>query len=123
MTTTTASAQCLAMIALLAAGRVTLGETGPIFLPQGEEMHIRTIPGGNYNFGFIPIPADFFGPGSDPFADWVQTTGVPINELDGTTDTILRRTADATLNGIGDTVDVPIEVIELHLQSSSPLHI
>jgi len=73
----------------------------------------------------IPIPADFFGPGSDPFNGTVTFHG---RELDtnppgalNTIDTIVRRLADTPPMNIGDVANTPIEIVALHLVSCEPI--
>ena len=71
-----------------------------------------------------PIPADFFGPGSDPFAGQVCLKGEPLGGLYGNSDTIIRREQDpfgpCELPG-GDPSAVLIEIIELSLVSIAPI--
>ncbi|HYV20572.1 MAG TPA: protease pro-enzyme activation domain-containing protein [Verrucomicrobiae bacterium] len=83
--------------------------------PPGTGTHL--------DFATTPIPADFFGPGSQPFSGNVALQGVPINPLGplGPTDTIVRRTAPASLVGPGATASVPIEMVALSLVSSQPI--
>ncbi len=80
-----------------------------------------------------PIPADFFGPGSDPFIGTVCFKGEPIGDIDlpgfgvlnfGEADTLIRRESDpfdaCDLPG-GPSVDVPIELVALNLVSIDPV--
>jgi hypothetical protein len=87
-----------------------------------------TPPGGaieNFGSGAEPLPADFFGPGSDPFFGTVFFTGEPIplyeGQPTGGADTIVQRQTPASLpfNGSSDTV--PIEIVELSLVSTEPI--
>ncbi len=71
------------------------------------------------------IPADFFGPGSDPFQDTVSLQGVPIVTFGGfgdlgPTDTIVERLQDAGPI-FPDTID--IEIVALSLESTAPITI
>jgi len=72
-----------------------------------------------------PIPADFFGPGSDPFIGEVIFTGDPIEVFMGQptepADTIVERTATATLPGPGSSDSIPVQLVELSLVSTNPI--
>ncbi|HKQ97999.1 MAG TPA: protease pro-enzyme activation domain-containing protein [Candidatus Polarisedimenticolia bacterium] len=83
--------------------------------PAGAGTHV--------SFGATPIPADFFDPGSEPFAGDVPMQGRAIDPLGllGPTDTIVRRTQPASLIGPGASATVPIEIVALSLVSSQPI--
>jgi hypothetical protein len=72
-----------------------------------------------------PLPAGFFGPGSDPFVGKVLFRGAPLDTLPpgalGDADTIVRRLGDCGLPGIGAQCTVPIEIVALHLVSVKPI--
>ena len=84
------------------------------------------------NTGFCfcdhPIPADFFGPGSDPFDQPVNFTGSPLppdpscpfDDL-SSIDTVLERLGVAELPAIGSSDTVPIEIVALSLVSVAPI--
>ncbi len=87
-----------------------------------------------HNFGVglesPPIPADFFGPGSDPFVGQVCLAGVPLGPTAfgtfGDADTIIRRTSDPfDADGIvslpAEASPVSIEIVALSLVSVSPI--
>lgn len=77
------------------------------------------------------IPADFFGPGSDPFAGTIQFEGQPLGGPFGKADTIVERLRDATLPvcedpsssgpGTCSSDTVPIEIVALSLKSAAPI--
>lgn len=101
----------------------TLSECRP-----GDDMYtVPALPDGTYtNFGTPespPIPADFFGPGSDPFIGRVDYVGVPIDPATlGNTDTIVRRTSELDFDDLPpSTASVNIELVECHLQSTDPI--
>jgi hypothetical protein len=80
-----------------------------------------------FDFAPTPIPADFFGPGSDPFDGIIALAGGPLpttlcpnDDLTGI-DTIIERLADAQVSLIGSSDPIPIEIIELSLVSSAPI--
>ncbi len=75
-----------------------------------------------------PIPADFFGPGSDPFTGTVCLQGAPLGPTTwgdfGAADTLILRTQDpfdrCDLPG-PNPVTVDIEIVALNLVSVSPI--
>jgi hypothetical protein len=75
------------------------------------------------SFDSNPIPADFFGPGSDPFTGTVYFTGQPLAPTSalGPTDTVVERTGGTTTVCGGPQVDVPIEIVALSLVSVQPI--
>jgi len=80
-----------------------------------------------HNFGSPdtdPIPADFFGPGSDPFTGTVCLEGVPLGGSFGAADTLIQRSADpfercAVPGAAQQTVD--IEIVQLSLVGVAPI--
>lgn len=99
--------------------------TGPPFIDPWQ-----TASGGVvcHNFGSIdtsPIPADFFGPGSDPFEGIVCLEGAPLDNPDfGSADTLIERSADPfgrcdPPSAEESTVD--IEIVELSLVGTAPI--
>lgn len=75
--------------------------------------------------GASEIPADFFGPGSDPFDGTVALEGVPFDSFGGfsgllPTDTIVERLQEAG-PVFPDTID--IEIVALELRSVDPVTI
>ena len=86
-----------------------------------------TPPNSNTFVQFVsfPIPADFFGPGSDPFYGRIDLQGTPMNTVPpgvfGPTDTIIRRLDAATLPSCGSSDIVPIEIVALNLVSVNPI--
>jgi hypothetical protein len=85
--------------------------------PEGPDTYM--------DFSTVPIPADFFGPGSDPFTGTVVLKGKPLNttpdSILGPTDTIVKRTSQAELPTCGSTTTVDIEIVALSLTSASPI--
>ena len=99
---------------------------GPIPILAGEDAW-QTTPGGGTSADFAsqPIPAGFFYPGSDPFVGQVCLQGEPLETqpplLLGATDTIVRRLTDTPPLNMGDSAQVPIELVALNLVSCQPL--
>jgi hypothetical protein len=92
-------------------------------IPAGSDLWVTVSGGGQtfQDFSETPIPADFFGAGSEPFAGRIEFEGQSIDPSLGTVDTVVQRTQDAVLHGPGSTADVPIELVALHLQSVQPI--
>jgi len=85
------------------------GETWIIFGPTGD---------------YPTLPADFFGPGSDPFEGQICFEGAPAPTCLGDYDTIVRRTQDAEFfDPLPDNATVPIEIVELSLRSIAPIEV
>jgi len=73
----------------------------------------------------LTIPADFFGPGSDPFDGLIEFVGAPLEtggafEL-GTCDTVVRRPDPVNLPPPDSALAVPVELVELSLVSPAPI--
>ena len=68
------------------------------------------------SFAFMPLEADFFGPGSNPFNGGASLTGQTMGP--GNTDVIVQRTGS-----LADGVDgeIPFEIVALHLVSVQPI--
>ncbi len=78
--------------------------------------------GSNIDFTTDPIPADFFCPGSPPFAEVIHLKGVPLvtdpPNVAGTTDTIVERLADVLTNG--SSTPVVVRALQLkHTQETT----
>lgn len=72
--------------------------------------------------GLIPsIPADFFGPGSEPFFGTVQLRGAPVDPERSDADTIVRRHGEAYLPIEGSVDTIPIELAGMALVSVAPI--
>ncbi len=93
-------------------------------------------PGGGqstHSFADNPIPAGFFGEGSELFDGTIIFEGLPINDNPGLapvdgfdlgmTDTIVKRLDDMSLEQTGDTASTPIEIVALSLTSVEPISI
>ncbi len=72
------------------------------------------------HFTVMPIPADFFGPGSDPFDQPITLEGDPIPQI-WPADVIVERLDTAFLPACGDSDMIPIEIIALSLKSINPI--
>jgi len=103
----------------------------PYDVPPGVDL-CTTPPDSNTYVEFSgpdcpPIPAGFFGPGSDPFEGTVIAEGLPLETVPadtlGDTDAILRRLEPAFLPFCGASDDVAIQVVALSLVSVSPIEV
>lgn len=92
----------LVVSVVVISGGKAMGQT----IPAGFDDYFIQ-PTSTVDFSTLPIPADFFGPGSDPFVETVCIEG----------DTIIERTSDGTL----PTATIPIEIIALNLTSCEPI--
>ncbi|MHC5114596.1 MAG: hypothetical protein ACYTGP_09235 [Planctomycetota bacterium] len=111
---------------------------GPLIDPWESETPVEPgDPTSFHDFGEAgqAIPADFFGPGSDPFTDVVPLVSKPLGVVDltpyggdvidvGNTDTLILRSEDpfdrCELPGPTE-VPVDIEIIALSLQGHDPI--
>lgn len=83
----------------------------------------ETLPGTSLDFGggLPPIPPDFFGPGSEPFTGPIQLGGNPAPSNPDSHDTVIQRNGPAGVPNPGDTITIPIEMVELSLRSVQPI--
>ena len=73
-------------------------------------------------FSSQPVPAGFFGPGSDPFTNRVDLQGLPLqaDPSVGNCDTIIERLAPLSLL-FGESGTIPIKIAALSLVSTAPI--
>lgn len=85
------------------------------------------LPPSWWDFGPVPLPADFFGPGSDPFDGGIpgdQTALPPIPECPGdlgNTSMLIERLDVAVLPTIPSSDVIDTEIIALSLVSNNPI--
>lgn len=116
------AAMMLAATVVLAGS--AFAQDGEVTIPAGTDLW--TTPGGGQSFQDFsenPIPADFFGQGSEPFNGTIEFMGVPVGEqaLGDNVDTGVTRLEDAVLSGPGSEAMVPVEIVLLNLQSVEPI--
>jgi hypothetical protein len=94
----------------------------PNRIETGIDLWMTPDNGGTYvDFAEVPIPAGFFGPGSDPFTGVVELRGEPTGILAlGPTDHIVQRHGPAVVPP-GGSDSVPIEIVALSLVSVQPI--
>ena len=86
----------------------------------GVDLWETPAGGGTYTNFIAPIPADFFGPGSDPFDGTVALEGQPPGVL-GQTDMVTERLDTARFAECGNSAIVPVEIKALSLVSIDPI--
>jgi len=114
-----------ALVGCAAAAAIVLPSAASA-VPAGFDLFETDPTQTAVNFGAAPIPADFFSPGSQPFAGNVHFAGVPLEtfggKATGDADTVVRRLADAMLGPVfPDSDTIPIEIVALNLTSVEPI--
>jgi hypothetical protein len=98
------------------------GSTSALDVQPGVDL-FETPPG--FTEASPAIPADFFGPGSDPFVGTIALRGKSLKQEGanlGRTSTIVQRLTTAPLpDPYGGSAAVPIEIIALNLVSVEPI--
>ena len=106
-------------------GTVRMATPGPVYSPveKGIDYWLTHYSEFEFGSGDLPaIPADFFGPGSDPFDGVVAFKGVPADPSTNTlADTIVRRADDAIM--FDPPAPIDIEILELNLVSTRPVKV
>jgi hypothetical protein len=80
-----------------------------------------------WDFGLVPLPADFFEPGSDPFDGGVPADASVIPSSPhcpgplGNASMLIRRNNIAVLPGFPSSDVIDVEIVELSLVSASPI--
>ena len=111
----------LAAAILLWAGAARADDVLP-----GIDMFVTPPGASTLDFAtYLPIPPNFFDPGSDPFSGSVSMQGQPLNTAPpgviAPVDTIVERLAQATLPLCGTSDTIPIEITALDLVSVGPI--
>jgi len=88
-----------------------------IFIPAGDDNFETTGNGETYhNFQASPVPAGFFGTGSNQYSGLVPLVGVPLNPQVNDNDTTIHRNQDVLTPG-----STTITMTALNLQSINPI--
>ena len=88
-----------------------------IYIQAGDDAFETTGNGETYhNFQASPVPAGFFGTGSQQYAGLVPLVGVPLNPLVNDNDTIIHRNQDVFTPG-----STTITMTALNLTSINPI--
>jgi hypothetical protein len=100
-------------------------DTFHVTIPPGWDPYV-TRDTTWFDFASDPIPADFFGPGSDPFDGRVYCTGVPLDTVlcpDGWdfADVVIERQQPLEFPSMGAHDAIPIEIVALSLRSVEPI--
>ncbi len=92
-------------------------------VPAGYDLLETSCESTHFDFSSNPIPADFFAPGSEPFAGFVKFAGVPLETFNGhpsgDADTVVQRLQQMDFSGGPATI--PIELVQLDLVSCEPI--
>ncbi|MDP7268135.1 MAG: hypothetical protein QF408_08175 [Pirellulales bacterium] len=106
------------LLVIVAMGCLQSLATAQVVYPGAD---LYTVEGESFfDFSINPIPADFFFPGSDSFFDVIEFD--PEWNVDPI-DVIIERLGPAALLTVGSSDVVPIELVELKLQSVNPITI
>jgi len=114
----------LAAVLVFMAGGSDVARADPDVVQAGHDL-LETDSSDTYiDFSVDPLPADLFGPGSDPFFGTVYLEGDPFDSFAGydglsPTDTIVERKEEAGIPEFPDTID--IEIVALELKSVAPI--
>jgi subtilisin family serine protease len=87
----------------------------------GSDCWVTDCSGSQYSFADHPIPADFFGPGSDPFTGTVILGGIPTGPLGTDTEIARLDPLEFAINDLPSTSSTRIQVTRLDLQSCAPV--
>jgi hypothetical protein len=108
----------VALLVVLVSGWAAKADD-PVIIPPGPDCW-EIDPNASWSFGTPEIPAipeGFFDPGSEPFTGTVELEGA---ELTGP-DAIIERIVPLELDPGQPIAQVPIQLVELHLQSVQPI--
>lgn len=122
-------------IGKVAAAGTPAPRATPGVIEPGIDLYTTPCNEASYwDFSITPPGTGFFGNDadgnpSDPFSDPVKLKGLPLSVADpghysaayGATDTIVRRTALASVPNPGESAAVPIEIVALSLVSCAPI--
>ena len=116
----------LAAVLVFMAGGSDVARADPDTVTAGHDLLETDSSDTHIDFSVDPMPADYFGPGSDPFNGTVYLEGDPFDSFGGynglsPTDTIVERQEDAGDAGFPETID--IEIVALELKSVAPITI
>ncbi|MEM7165223.1 MAG: hypothetical protein AAF581_07135 [Planctomycetota bacterium] len=99
-------------------GELTIAPSGaPIVINPGADCWRTECGRTKFSFCNDPIPADFFGPGSQPFDGTINLQGLP----GAGTDTQVQRLSQMLLPDVGDIATTPIQIVALNLVSCDPI--
>jgi len=116
----------LAFVCFLAIIAASAGADTITIEPGADLMTIQPdCQSSSISFETDPIPAGFFGPGSDPFFGRIYWQALPLTTTPPSvldpTDCIVHRLDSAVLPAVGDTDQIPIELVALSLQGCTPI--
>jgi hypothetical protein len=123
---------CIVVFTLLG---VPVGDARAQDVQPGFDLYITNQTNTQFDFNPQPIPADYFGPGSDPFDGVIALKGLPLpqnpfcplpptlcpNDDLTYVDTIVERLDTASLPGVGSSDVIETEIVALSLVSVDPI--
>ncbi len=113
---------CLLLALAISVAAFLPSAAGASPVHAGQDF-FQTVSDSFQDFSAVPIPANFFDPGSDPFTGTVFLQGAPTDPTNlGTTDTIVQRLDTARFPHPFPSSDtIPIEIVALSLTSVNPI--
>jgi hypothetical protein len=120
-------AVCILLVAAILTGFLVTSAVAQEVL-AGYDLFETDPATTDFDFNLTPIPADFFGPGSDPFDGVISLDGSPLggslfcpdDDLSQVS-TIVRRLSDAHVATFPSSDPIQIEIVELSLVSVDPI--
>lgn len=107
----------VALFLFVAWFSATTAVAQPIVINPGADCWNTDCGRTRYSFCDTPIPADFFGPGSEPFGGAVHLQGVQL----APNDTQVQRLNQMVLPDLGAVATTPIQLVQLNLVSCDPI--
>lgn len=112
---------CLTGVGMFGGILVGTVRVSDVFGPEDDWWFTRDDGETHDDFSEIPIPADFFGPGSDPYDGAITYWHGPSSERK---DTVIRRLTTATLPFPPESSDtINIQLIDVQLHSRAPIRV
>ena len=105
------------VVGLFVTTKGTAMQSGFPVVAGNDEFETTGNGESQHDFAGSPIPADFFGPGSLPYAGTVTLEGVPLNPAVSDTDTIIQRHQTVSAPG-GSTA---LTMTALNLKGTGPI--
>ena len=105
------------VVGLFVTTKSDAAQSGFPVVAGNDEFETTANGESHHDFAGSPIPADFFGAGSQPFTGLVTLEGVPLNPAVSDTDTIIQRHQTVSAPG-GST---QLTMTGLSLRSTSPI--
>jgi hypothetical protein len=105
------------VVGLFVTTKSDAAQSGFPVVAGNDEFETTANGESQHDFAGSPIPADFFGPGSQPFTGQVTLEGVALDPAVSETDTIIQR--HQTVSGPGGST--PLTMTALSLKGTAPI--